>query len=389
MARKNKVRIGKVEDAENESGIEVKVELMPEGKIQCTMCGRLLPTGGHSSSFHRSNSILHKGNGGYIPICKRCVADLYKAYKKALGSDLEATRRMCQKLDAYFNENLFGNTWDKYHDREASFKFGEYLKTLNLYVYRGKTFDTTIDEEEAKMRVQMAAALGEGEVDEDLDISPEQVRVWGAGFGDSTFYKELDQRYSYWTEDLDIEKMDKATETLIRQICIQEVTLSHDAAAGKPIDRTAKLIDSLLGSLNLKPVQKQQVVSEDAVDEETEMTPFGVWIQQIENDRPIPEPEEQFADVDHLKEYIQTWFVGGLSNMMRIPNQFSDMFDRAMAEYTVEKPEYKEDDEDTSIDDLFEKAEEEGRKKILEVEDYGRKSRNAEELPQDHSEEAE
>ena len=241
-------------------------------------------------------------------------------------------------------------------------KIGEYLKTVNLYQYRGSTYDTTLDEEASRIQTQIDLVIAGEEMTEDIDVSPEQIRTWGSGF-DPLFYRELDQRYDYWTEDLDFDKVDKATETLIRQICIQEVILSRDAAAGRPIDKTAKMIDSLLGSLNLKPVQKpQKTVVEDAMDEETEMTPFGVWIRKIEDDRPIPEAEEQFADVDHLKDYLQTWFVGGLCNMMHIPNAFSDKFEEAMQKYTVEKPEYHADDDDISLDDLFEKAEEEGRK---------------------------
>jgi len=48
--------------------------------------------------------------------------------------------------------------------------------------------------------------------------------------------------------------------------------------------------------------------------------------------------------------------------MMHIPNAFSDKFEEAMEKYTVEKPEYHADDDDISLDELFEKAEEEGRK---------------------------
>ena len=363
MPRKSKVPVpGATKPKATRPEIELKIEKMPEDKIKCSMCGRVLRTKGNASSYYKSNSIIHKGNGGYIPICKSCLEDLFLAYKNALGSTQKAIQRICMKFDVYWNERIYESILEKSDTRGGMFKIGEYLKTVSLYQYRGSTYDTTLDEEASRIQTQIDLVIAGEEMTEDIDVSPEQIRTWGSGF-DPLFYRELDQRYDYWTEDLDFDKVDKATETLIRQICIQEVILSRDAAAGRPIDKTAKRIDSLRGSLNLKPVQKpQKTVVEDAMDEETEMTPFGVWIRKIEDDRPIPEAEEQFADVDHLKDYIQTWFVGGLCNMMHIPNAFSDKFEEAMQEYTVEKPEYHADDDDISLDELFEKAEEEGRK---------------------------
>lgn len=363
MPRKSKVSVpGATKTKATRPEIELKIEKMPEDKIKCSMCGRVLRTKGNASSYYKSNSIIHKGNGGYIPVCKSCLEDLFSAYKNALGSTQKAIQRICMKFDVYWNERIYESILEKRDTRGGMFKIGEYLKTVNLYQYRGSTYDTTLDEEASRIQTQIDLVIAGEEMTEDIDVSPEQIRTWGSGF-DPLFYRELDQRYDYWTEDLDFDKVDKATETLIRQICIQEVILSRDAAAGRPIDKTAKMIDSLLGSLNLKPVQKpQKTVVEDAMDEETEMTPFGVWIRKIEDDRPIPEAEEQFADVDHLKDYLQTWFVGGLCNMMHIPNAFSDKFEEAMQKYTVEKPEYHADDDDISLDDIFEKAEEEGRK---------------------------
>lgn len=366
MPKKNKVKISKAENTrptQSRPEVAVRVEKVLEGKIKCTMCGKVGSTNANHGSFYKSNSILHRATDGYIPICKRCLEDLWNAYRKALGSDEDATRRLCMKIDAYWSDSTYQSMVEK-HTTKTPVKFGEYMRILSIYTFRGKTYDTTLDEE-ADMR-RPVVDFGEYEESGEIEATPEQIRIWGAGF-DPLFYRELDQKYDYWTEDIDVDEMDKATESLIRQICIQEVILARDAAAGKAVDRTAKVIDSLLGSLNLKPVQKQQPVVDDGVDAVTEKTPFGMWIRRIEDDRPIPEPSEEFADVDHLKDYLQTWFVGGLCNMMRVPNKFSDKFEEAMMEYTVEKPEYEMDDNDTSLDALFEQAEKEGRMMNSEV----------------------
>lgn len=365
----SKVRIPKAEKKRKKSTkpeVTINITKPPEGKLQCTMCGRHLNTKGVARSFFKSNSVMHGGNGGYIPICVSCLDSLFKAYEEALGSKKEAAKRVCMKVDAYWNETLYDNMMEKRDNHtNHTFRIGEYLKNRNLAQYTGSTYDTTIDEENALEESDIMKAIAGEPLSENSEVNEEDIRMWGVGF-DALFYEELNRKYDYWIEDIDLDKLDRATETLIRQICIQEVTLQRDAASGKPIDRTAKVIDSLIGSLNLKPVQKERVKEEEE-DDTLEMTPFGVWIRKIEDERPVPEPEEGLRDVDNLRTYLQTWFVGGLCNMLRIPNKYSAMYDAAMKKYTVEKPEYDNDDEDTSLDAIFERAEEEFKRQAAEA----------------------
>lgn len=363
MPKKNKVRIAKLEKNSAPNPNVAMLAHDDSAGLKCNVCGRVLAKKKSAySSFYTSSSIFHKGTGGYIPVCKDCINNIYQEYRFVLGSEKEAMRRMCMKLDVYWSEHMFSVA-----DSESKngLKFSDYLKKINTHSYRSKTYDTTIDEEAVMVHQQIQLEKSKSSMlDNEYEVTPEQVVVWGAGL-DSMFYAELDAKYDYWTKDLDMDKVDKAMETLIRQICIQQVTLSRDAAAGRPIDKTTKVIDSLIGSLNLKPVQKDKS-NKNVIDEATEKTPFGVWIRRIEDDRPIPEPDDELRDVDSLREYLQTWFLGGLCNMMRIPNEWSDMFDAAMEQYTVEKPEYESDEEDVSLEDILDKAEEEGRKQRSE-----------------------
>ena len=380
----SKVRIAKAESgnprkkgrpkASTKPEIVLKVEEPPDGQLQCPCCGVSKTTKGRFGAFFKSNSILHGGNGGWVPICKACLRSLYKAYSQVLDSKSEAMRRICLKIDAYWNEELFDKIMEKRGTNVSSFDIADYLSNLNLSQFRGKTFDTTLDEEETKRANEIVVEIEEQEAEaakekeeQEAQIPEESIRMWGSGF-DLQFYEDLDRKYEYWTSDLDLEKLDKATDTLIKQICVQEVTLQRDAAAGRSISKTAKVIDDLIGSLNLKPVQQERV--KEVADDSHELTPFGVWIRRIEDERPIPEPEGDLRDVDKLREYIQTWFVGGLCNMMRIPNKFSALFEKAMEKWTVQRPEYDTEDEDTSLDAIFEKAEEEFKRQAENFDDF-------------------
>lgn len=70
--------------------------------------------------------------------------------------------------------------------------------------------------------------------------------------------------------------------------------------------------------------------------------------------RPIPEPADEWKDVDGIVKYITVWFIGHLCHMLKIDNRYSEMYDAEIHKYTVNKPEYEEDSDTEEIfDDLF------------------------------------
>ena len=119
-----------------------------------------------------------------------------------------------------------------------------------------------------------------------------------------------------------------------------------DSAAGRPVDKNMNTLNTLLGSLNLKPVQKKS-----EVDAATENTPFGVWIDRWEHKRPIPEPDPMFKDVDGIVRYITIWFYGHIAKTLGIPNVYCEMYEKEMEKMKVERPEAfdEEVDDDESI----------------------------------------
>ena len=49
---------------------------------------------------------------------------------------------------------------------------------------------------------------------------------------------------------------------------------------------------------------------------------FGQLIDKWEQEKPIPEPDEEFKDVDKIGLYIDVFFKGHLSKMMGLKNAF-------------------------------------------------------------------
>ena len=81
---------------------------------------------------------------------------------------------------------------------------------------------------------------------------------------------------------------------------------------------------------------------------------FGQLIDKWEQEKPIPEPEEEFRDVDKIGLYIDVFFKGHLSKMMGLKNAFSSLYEKFMSKYTVKKPQYDEDfDSEALFDQIF------------------------------------
>lgn len=327
-------------------------------RYYCTRCGRGYKT--QKGNFPSSQSPIYTANGGYAHVCRDCMEDMYRHYRAVLcggDDDRAAIRRMCMKFDIYWNPEIY-NMLEKMSVGKS--RILGYISKANLYQYKERTFDDTLDEEAAAaedQRMIMTAAIGGveneySEVDEPQEspVDPELIKFWGTGLAPSLYF-ELDARFQYWCEELntDQEHMDAGTKSVLRQICNLEVQSNKDMAAGKSTDKLAGMINTLLGSANLKPVQKK----DDEKDAALEKVPYGVWIKRIEDRHPIDEPDPEFRDIDGIIKYISTWFLGHIGHMLGIKNVYSKLYEDKIAEMKVERPEFDEEDDEGFFDAVF------------------------------------
>lgn len=327
-------------------------------KYYCTRCGR-----GHKSqkgNFPASQSPLFAANNGCITVCRDCLEEIYRHYRAVLGDgndDRAAIRRVCMKFDIYWSPDIYAML-DKVESSKS--RILAYISKANLYQFKDRTFDDTLDEEAALAadeRVLVAAAIGGAgneysEVDDPTEspVSPELVKFWGTGLAPS-LYLELQNRFDYWCEELntDQDSMDAGTKSVLRQICNLEVQSNKDMAAGKSTDKLAGMINTLLGSANLKPVQKK----EDEKDAALDKIPYGVWIRRIEEKHPIPEASPEFQDVDGIVKYISTWFFGHISHLLGLKNMSCKLYEDKIAEMKIERPELEEEDDEDVFNIVF------------------------------------
>lgn len=314
-------------------------------KFYCCRCGTSYSR--KKGYFPVSHSPMYRGSG-YLPFCNDCVEAMYERYREQLGDDREAMRRMCMKLDLYWSDDIYAMV-----ERTAGVnsRVRNYIGKTNIYRYIDKTFDNSIEEGTAFDDFlddgisSVACANNILNTECDTQIEQRLIDFWGAGFS-ADFYDELERRYQDWTGGAPV--MEPSERSLYKQICILEATISRDSAQGKAIDKNVNALNTLLGSMNLKPAQKKE-----SVDATIEGTPFGVWIRKWEDTRPIPDPDPEFKDVDGIVRYISIWFLGHLCKMLGIKNSYCKLYEDEIAKMRIERPEYEDEDDETMFNDIF------------------------------------
>ena len=324
---------------------------METDKVICTRCGKAYAK--RRGNFRVSYASSHKGIG-YIPICGECIDSMYNTYLSQCNSAKDAVRQMCRKLDLYWNESAFDSIEKKSTNRTI---MSLYIQRIATISYAGKSYDDTLSDEgtlwaftdnESTYNTESLTAQQE-EQDESVEISDDVIAFWGPG-NTPKMYQELQQRYLYWKEHLPtgVNTDDIGVQALLRQICSVEIELNKLRAAGKSTDKAVNSLNTLLGSAMLKPAQKR-----DELDATVDNTPFGVWIKKWEDGRPVPKVDNELEDVDGIKKYVFTWLHGHLCKMLGIKNSYSKLYDDAISELRVDRPEFEEEDDEDFIYDIF------------------------------------
>ena len=315
-------------------------EVIENKTYYCTSCGKGF--GKLKGNFRASQSPFFRG-WGFIPVCLKCLDYYEKEYTERLGSNDEAIKRLALHLDLYYNESLLASSRKVNVDQS---RIAGYIANANLIQYKDKTYDTYLEEAAEQERLNDRIESFDDLQQIEVDISQKTLAFWGMGFSPGD-YMYLNEKYDDWTSRHECKT--KAQESIFQKICLMELQIMKAIQNGDKVDGLIKSFNDLLGSANIKPVQNKD---NSLADQNT----FGTLIQKWESERPVPEPEPEWADVDGIRKYICVWFLGHLCRMLNINNSFSRMYDEEVAKYTVERPQYEEDSE-MSYGDIFGKAE--------------------------------
>ena len=255
----------------------------------------------------------------------------------------ESVRNVLKMLDLpYLNdiyENCMKGAAEGVKEKNRRSPFSTYIVMLkSLPQFKGMHWENSEFDEEY---YDFESA---DEVNENSRIYKQGKKRFGKGYSPQDIIF-LETEYQDWIKRYACEN--KAQELLFKRICFKELEIDKAQKSGKDTKELDKTLQDLMTSMALKPNQNNS----NAL---TEAKTFGQLIQKWENEKPIPEPEGDFKDIDKMGTYVDVFFKGHLSKMMGLKNAFSPLYDRFMKKYTVNKPQYDEDsDSEALFDQIF------------------------------------
>lgn len=293
------------------------------------------------NEFHATTNFYNDKRfaSGVYPLCKKTLLELgtdYNDKEKVRVDNRDKTIKVFQMLDIPFIDSVYQSalqtTQEAVGEKNRATAFQHTLTIIkSLPQYKGLHFE---DSE--------FGDLGNPDDEQLSKRKPrkEIIKLFGSGFSNDD-YLYLQDQYDDWCTRTQVDS--KSQQTYVIQICMQLLDIYKDRKSGRDVTKKLESLDKMMNAANLQPKQN---TSNSATDSLT----FGQLIEKWENEKPIPEPSEEFKDVDGIGKYIRVWFTGWLCKALGIKaNVFTEEYDEEIAKYIVTKPEYIEEDNSSEI----------------------------------------
>lgn len=255
------------------------------------------------SEFYKSYSSFY-ARTNHLPICKKCLNRKFNEYALEYHSTKKAMQRICMAYDLYYNESIF-DSCDNGNDNVI---VGNYIKKLNMAQYKGRTFDTSL-EEGFFFTGEKTTPLKE--TDEDSDepqIDPKDIDTWGGGLS-AIDYDVLNSHYKFLKSANP--QCDSNAEIFITDLCYTKMQQMKAVREGR-VDDYNKLTETYRKSFTTAGLK---TVREANIDEEFTI---GVNAETIEKYTPAEyyKNKQLYKDHDDLGEYLDRFLLRPLRNLM-------------------------------------------------------------------------
>lgn len=307
--------------------------------LQCLNCKKESA----ESNFYSSNSKFYKGTGK-VPYCKKCIEEFYNHYYKKYKEEnfvfpeKKAIKRLCMALDIYYGEEVFASALKEIEKTPAKSVVAAYMQVAHLRQNSKYTYDETFKHDEKDGVTESYADLKQ-----EMDVGDDVVMFFGSGFSNDD-YKYLKREYDDWVARHECKT--KAQEEVFKRLCFKQLEILKATRLGEDTKDLDATFQKLLETAKLQPRQNS---GDTTADNQT----FGTLIDKWENERPLPEIDEELKDVDKIALYLNVFFKGHLAKMMGLKNGLSNLYTKFMKKYTVEKPEYNDDENSEALFDAI------------------------------------
>lgn len=317
-----------------------------KGRYKCTCCGKEYTT--QKGHFPISNSVLYKGNNGFLPICRECVEKYYEQMVAFYsGNEEHAMEHCCHLFDWYYCTEAMAMTRTV---PVGGRRIACYPSKMNMVQIqkKGTTYLDTVKDKHSnnKILTESDAVNAAQEDDVTQAVSLDTIKFFGYGYSTED-YQFLEEQYADWTSRYECKT--KAQEELYKSLCFAQLNMQQAQRRGdnKSVNEAFRTLQDLMGTANIKP---NQTNNNALIDQNC----FGTFIKKVEDERPIAKPDPEWEDVDNIENYIETFFLGHLCNLVHVKNDYEDKYRAEMAKYTVAPPTYEEDEAgETSLLDRY------------------------------------
>lgn len=292
-------------------------------RVTCPRCGK------ESSirQLYNSKSDLYKFYG-VIPICKDCIKEIYNNLEAEHGDTRKAIYELCRMLDLPFNTSALDAAQTVVNNQGWQ-PYQAYITQINSFGAKNNYGTTFADSESFYSKEQGGKKESINYViNEEFKVTPEMVLFWGKGYSKEQYYF-LESFYMSLLNTYECET--PIQENLYKNIAKAQLQADIALEDGKmnDYDKAMKTLSTLMNDANIKPVQE---TGADAPEQAT----FGTLIKKWENEKPIPEPLDEWKRANWI-EYVKVWFLSHLCKMTDTPNIFEDEYNKYINMYKVEQ----------------------------------------------------
>lgn len=298
------------------------------GEGYCRMCQKVLP----SSKFYEATNPMIDISG-LMSVCRDHCNEIYTEYFKIYNNMETALQNTCRDLDVCFNQEAFRQTQSHIEKllnqgKRAETIFGYYKSKLcstgknnaGISSFRFKDSDIYNNDKINTFNYELEKT--------DFDVTQDLIRFWGTNFNPEE-YEYLSEKMDEYLNTFECET--PSMEELLKQAAFESLEIRNKRQKREDVSKNLKNLQDLLGSANIKPNQESGANA-------TEQATFSLLLKKWENEEPVPEPDEEWKDVDGIGKYIRVWFLGHLCKMMGIVNEHSKEYEEEMARLRVNLP---------------------------------------------------
>lgn len=330
-----KLTVASVKKAYNELSKDYN-RIIEQDLILCPCCGEFITR----EQFYTDKRYAI----GVFPQCKKCILAEVEQRKNKNDKPNEtkkSVQQMLQKMDLPYIDSLYeslrADVANEINEKNKKSPFLAYMPPIkSLPNWKGKTY--------ADSEFEIGVITDEEEVKQNAKTIKNGKKRFGLGYSNED-YMFLENQYQDWITRYECNT--KTQEEIFERLSFKKWEINKATKSGQSTKDLDKTYQELMTTANIAPRQ-------NTMDAMSEAQTLGTLIAKWETERPLPEIDPELEDVDHIGKYIDVFFRGHLSKMLGIKNTLSHIYNGFMKKYTVERPEYTDDEESEALfDSIF------------------------------------